>query len=155
MKYIVLIIIFIIIFNFKPLSLSEIEDLTLKTIKIEVKGHVKNPGIIEIENYSTIEDLINYLDLHHDSSLDHYSLNEQLVNNQIISIAKEKQVEKISINSASIEQLITLKGIGETMANRIIDYRNENNGFKSLEDIKNVKGIGDKVFDNIKDFIVL
>lgn len=41
------------------------------------------------------------------------------------------------------------------MAERIILYRKENNGFKSLEDLKNVKGIGEKVFSNIKDFIIL
>ena len=52
----------------------------------------------------------------------------------------------VNINSASKEELMTLKGIGETTAEAIIEYRKENK-FTKIEDIKNVKGIGDKKFD--------
>ena len=55
----------------------------------------------------------------------------------------------VNINSASKEELMTLKGIGETTAEAIIEYRKENK-FTKIEDIKNVKGIGDKKFEAIK-----
>jgi competence protein ComEA len=58
----------------------------------------------------------------------------------------------ININIASKEQLLTLPGIGESKADLIIDYRN-NESFKNIEDIKNVKGIGDSLFEKIKDYI--
>ena len=62
---------------------------------------------------------------------------------------------KISINNASREELMTLTGIGESKANAIISYREENGLFKTVEDIKNVSGIGDSIFEKIKDSIKL
>jgi competence protein ComEA len=61
--------------------------------------------------------------------------------------------EKININKASIEELATLKKIGPKIAERIVQYREENGDFKSIEDIKNVKGIGEKTFEMIQDSI--
>lgn len=58
----------------------------------------------------------------------------------------------VNINTASKEQLMNLKGIGETTAEAIIEYRKENK-FTKIEDIKNVKGIGDKKFESIKEDI--
>ena len=62
---------------------------------------------------------------------------------------------KISLNHATKEELLTLTGIGESKANLIIEYRNQNGGFKTIEEIKNVKGIGDKMFEKIKDNITI
>lgn len=60
---------------------------------------------------------------------------------------------KININTSSAEELKTLDGIGEAKANSIIDYRNKNGNFKSIEDLLNVSGISEKIFNNIKDKI--
>lgn len=60
---------------------------------------------------------------------------------------------KININKASIEELDTLPGIGEKTAQKIIDYRNSNGPFKSIESIKDVSGIGDSKYNEIKDRI--
>ena len=62
---------------------------------------------------------------------------------------------KISLNHATKEELLTLTGIGESKANLIMEYRNQNGGFKTIEEIKNVKGIGDKMFEKIKDNITI
>ena len=61
--------------------------------------------------------------------------------------------DKIDLNTATVEQLESLDGIGETLAERIIEYRQENGGFQSIEEIKNVSGIGDKKFDAIKNSV--
>ena len=62
--------------------------------------------------------------------------------------------QKININTATQEELTTLKGIGPVKAAEIINYRNKNN-FQKIDDIVNVKGIGPKTFDQIKDFITV
>ncbi len=60
---------------------------------------------------------------------------------------------KININTADLYTLMSLPGIGETYAQRIIDYRQANGPFADITDIMNVTGIGEKRFDAIKDFI--
>lgn len=61
----------------------------------------------------------------------------------------------ISLNTATKDQLMTLSGIGESKANSIIEYRTLNGPFKSIEDLKNITGIGDSIFDQIKDYITI
>ena len=62
---------------------------------------------------------------------------------------------KININTATSAELDTLPGIGTAYAGRIIEYRNAHGGFKSTEEIKNVKGIGDKTFEKFRNNITI
>ena len=62
---------------------------------------------------------------------------------------------KISLNSASIDELMTLDGIGEKKAQAIIEYRNKNGGFKSIEEILEVDGIGSATYEKIKDRLTI
>ena len=74
----------------------------------------------------------------------------------IVSICQPAMAKsgKININNASKEQLMTLKGVGEKIADRIIEYRKAH-PFKTIEDLMNVKGIGQKKFEKLKDFITV
>jgi len=65
------------------------------------------------------------------------------------------EMAKVNINTANQEQLMSLKGIGESYAQRIIEYREKNGPFQSPEDLLKVKGIGEKTFEAIKDNIVI
>ena len=63
--------------------------------------------------------------------------------------------ELISINKASKEELMSISGLGESKAEAIIKYREENGEFKTIEDIKNVSGIGDSLYEKIKERITV
>jgi len=63
--------------------------------------------------------------------------------------------EKININTANKQDLIALPGIGETLAQRIIDYRNTHGPFKSIEEVMKIKGIGQGTFNKIKDKVIV
>lgn len=65
----------------------------------------------------------------------------------------DNKVGRININTASVDELTALTGIGEGRAKAIIEYRNEYGNFASIEEIKNVSGIGDSIFSQIKDSI--
>lgn len=76
-------------------------------------------------------------------------------NNELIEDKNEIEIGggKVNINTANQTELETLPGIGPSTAQKIIDYRSKNGKFETIEDIQNVKGIGDAKFEDIKDNI--
>ena len=63
--------------------------------------------------------------------------------------------EKVNLNTAGVDELVTLPGIGKAYAERILEYREKNGPFKKVEDILNVRGIGEKTYERIKDRLTL
>ena len=78
---------------------------------------------------------------------------EEKAGDYIIIEGNKSKEEKININKAAQTEIETLPGIGPSTALKIINYRNEHGKFKNIEDIKNVSGIGDSKFENIKEYI--
>lgn len=70
-----------------------------------------------------------------------------------VPVVVAQENAKININKASAEELVKLKGIGEKQAAEIVAYREKSGPFKTLEDFKKVKGIGDKKYEQLKDKI--
>ncbi len=68
---------------------------------------------------------------------------------------KVQSTEKVNINTATIEQLQTLPGVGPAMAKSIVDYRSKVGKFTKTEELINVKGIGEKKFQKLKDRLIL
>lgn len=126
-------------------------------VRIEIKGGIQNPGTYELPTGATVEDAIEEAGgLHENADLSRIALLAELRPDDLIVIplADPTQAALVSINAASSEQLQTLPGVGPAIAARIIEYR-EQTPFQALEDIQNVKGIGEKMFEKIKEQICL
>lgn len=141
-------------------------------IKVYIAGEVTDPGVYEVDSGSRIEDVIELAGGATDeANLLGVNLSKKVYDEQQIIIPKigeevDKSLldppndntdvnEKVNINTADKERLKTLPGIGDTIADAIIDYRENNGNFKNIEDVKNVYRIGDKTFERFKDNIIV
>lgn len=124
-------------------------------MQAEIKGEVIQPGVYEISKNETIKDLIEQAQgISEKADLSSLSLMQNVLANDVIVIPQKTEQEKISLNSAPLEQLTCLSGIGEAKALLIIEYR-EKQPFLKIEDLMNVKGIGKKIFEKNKDILAL
>ena len=139
--------------RYQPISLDAIHPTT-KTV--EIKGAVSQPGIYTVKWEANVQDVIQLAGgLKEMANTDSISLLENVKDGDVVVIAEEsKEIQKISINTATVEELDLLPGIGPSIANRIVEYRQKQR-FRTLEELKEVKGIGDKMFEKIKEQIVL
>lgn len=157
------------------------EENTEEKIYIHITGAVMKEGVVEINNNARIKDAIEMAGgLREDADISNVNLAYILKDGQKIYIPNKSEIVqaetivteengeeviiddggdleeingKININTAGIEQLEKLSGIGEGTAIKIIEYRKDNGKFKSIEDLKNVSGIGDAKFNSIKNNI--
>ncbi|MCF6460615.1 helix-hairpin-helix domain-containing protein [Clostridium sp. Cult3] len=137
-------------------------------IMVHISGQVYNPGLVELPSNSRVIDAVNLAGgLKKDADLDKINLAKKLADEEKIYIPKIGEEEttmenytnmesssgdKININTCTKEELTSLPGIGEVLAGRILEYR-EQNPFNTIDDIKNVSGIGEKKFESIKELI--
>lgn len=156
------------------------EEIEPKEIVVHITGAVEKEGIVRIREGSRIIDAIEAAGgMSDEINLDMINLAYTLKDGQKIYVPKISDAErvfkegedsnivivdkgtekdsssstKININTANISQLESISGIGESTANKIIEYREKNGKFKTIEDIKNVSGIGEIKYENIKDYI--
>ncbi|MCR4688332.1 MAG: helix-hairpin-helix domain-containing protein [Saccharofermentans sp.] len=154
---------------------------TIERCSVYLCGEVVNPGVYEIDKGSILNDAVIMAGgLTPEADMTRVNLVYVIESNFSVYIPKTGEegsgdnvirsdgsymwgggeqagtsnIQKVNINTADKDQLMTLPGIGEVTANAIISYR-EDNVFSSIEDIKNVTGIGDAKFNNIKDYITV
>lgn len=139
--------------RYQPVSLDLVKP---STKQVEVKGEVNNPGVVTLKWEGTAQDAIEQAGgLTETADTQSISLMEQLSPDTVLVIPSIQETKDlVSINNASLEELDTLPGVGPSIAQRIIEYRKEQ-PFTSLDDLKNVKGIGDKTFEKMKEQISL
>lgn len=136
---------------------ADLEEIKTDTIHVTMRGAVKNKGSTELTMYTTLQEALDKAGL--EDNADTSLLNPDLVlkDHDVIFVPYKKQegeVQRISINTASKEELCTLPGIGKGTADKIIAYRSEHL-FQTIEDLMKVKGIGQAKFDKLKDLITL
>ena len=146
---IIFINIFISLFNYS-VSTDEI-----KYISFEVRGEVKQELSLSLPLGSSFNDVLEYIELTDYADISNIPLNKIISNNEVIVIPKINNNIRISINTASLDELMSLPGIGEKIALRIIEYREDIGSFRDIDELKNIKGIGESKYNEIKEYISL
>lgn len=163
----------------KEEEVEEVEFVEeVKTIFVDVGGEVNNPGLYELKENARVNDAINAAGGVTDKAdltdvnlayvltdavkvvipaknLTSSAKNVHVINSGISSTNNDTQNGKVNLNTATKEQLKNLSGIGDSTAQKIIDYRNENGRFNKIEDITNVSGVGDSKYQKIKNDITV
>jgi len=148
------------------------EEVAEEPIKVYVTGQVKKQGVVTLSQGSRWEDAVNAAGgLTDQADSLRINLAKKLSDGEAVYIPKigEEDIpsivssnsdgtggkQKINLNTADANALDQLPGIGPSRAQRIIEYREKNGPFKAIEDIKKVTGIGEKIFEEIKDDITV
>ena len=161
----------------KNISNTIENQINIEKIKVYITGEVNSPGVKEVEDGARIEDVIVLAGgLTEFANINKVNLAYKLEDGQKIYIPNvnekveeyiteengegivektSKSLGKININTADIGKLCELPGVGESLASRIVLYREENGKFKSIDDLKNVSGIGEKKFESLREYIVV
>ena len=148
------------------------ESTTLEAvIFVDIKGAVKKPGVYQMKVGDRVKDAIDAAGgLTAEADSQKVNLAQRVEDQMVIIVPKvgEEATEipagvtskeaakdgKVNINTATVEELKTLKGVGEKKAEAIIEYRKKNGSFKTKEDLMKVRGIGKKLFESFQERIV-
>ncbi len=145
------------------------QDEVDAVVAVHVKGAVNSPGYYEFSYGSRVKDAVERAGGGKSSAdLNELNLAKKLRDGEEIVVPSKSEVpevdidsedkkinEKININTAGMDMLCKLEGIGETTAEKIIAYRDSNGKFKTIDEIKQVEGIGNAKFDKIKEKITV
>jgi competence protein ComEA len=127
--------------------LSETEP-TQQNGELYVGGAVANPGIYPWQEGDTLQTVLLDAGIESDADLSHIEI-------YVPQAGGTASIQKIDINRAEAWLLEALPGIGEVLAQRIVDYRGINGPFRIVEDLLKVSGVGQGTLDNIKDYIAV
>ncbi len=121
-------------------------------IVVDVKGNVTNPGVYTLPSGSRVQDAVTAAGgFASEENGEIVNLAKTLIDGEMIVIGRNK----VNLNTANQEELETLPNIGETLAVRMIEYRKEHGAFYSIEEIMEVQGIGEGIFENLRDLITV
>lgn len=138
--------------DLRPMELKQDDD----RIHVTIKGAVEEEKTLELPRYASLQEALEETDVTEEADLN--VLNPQMVlkdHDVIVIPTASPELPRISINTASLEELTLLPGIGKGTAERILAYRKDEGLFQNLEDLMNVKGIGPAKYEKLKDRICL
>ena len=149
-------------------SFSQPETIKNELV-VHVAGAVQNPGVYTLQEGSRIEDAITRAQLLPQSDADALNRAALLTDGQkiVVPFAGESQTshpltesevgtmpnDKVNLNHATLAQLMTLPGIGEVKAQAIMQYRQEHNGFQTIDQLLQVNGIGSAIYSQIAHLV--
>jgi len=158
MKYLFIVFLITIVLYIRiPKQHFDIESIQNQKIKVEIRGAIKSPGYYELDPKSTIQQLLDMVYLKENADISQINPSIVLKEDDVLIIPYKTTEERlqVSINTGTLEQLMLLPGIGEKTALTIIRYREENGLFQTIEEIQNIKGIKEKKYEKIKEYLTL
>ena len=155
MKHLIPVLFLLVILYFLPSGKNSFSADKKSTITVCVQGAVEKDTILQIPAYSTVNDALEKVTLKENADLSSINRLTVLKNGDVIVIPFDGTGNKVSINHATKEELMKVKGIGEGKADAIIEYRESHGFFQSLEDLMKIKGIKEKTFEKLKDSLCL
>lgn len=146
-------------------NIDKLKNEAPNVVIVDVKGEINQPGIYEVKSDMRVNDVINLAGgLNKNADESQLNLAAKVVDEMIIQVPSinheindlnnsqtASNPDKIKLNQATVDELITLTGIGPSKAEAILTYRDEVGMFKDVEDLLNVSGIGEKTLDAIRD----
>lgn len=132
-----------------------IDEETEDHITVTVKGAVEEEKTVQLDRYSILQEALDETEISDTADLDALNPRTVLKDNDCIVIPEKSERKKVSINTGTAEELMTLPGIGPATAEKIIQYREENGLFREPDDLMRVKGIGEKKMSRLRDLITL
>jgi competence protein ComEA len=136
--------------HFQPLEIKPSQMMS-----IHVSGAVLEERWYHVPNLSTFEEIQDLIAFSSDADLSNIHPSQILRHLDRLVIPRIKPIPCISLNTDSLEELMTLNGIGAVSAQRIMDYRQHHGLFRKIEDVMNVKGIKEKTFNKFKGQLCL
>ena len=125
-------------------------------VNVTLFGEVNTPGSYEVQAGISLQSLVQLAGgFSQRADLSNLDLTRTIWENQSITIPSLPQAELVNINRANLEELSTLPGIGLILGQRIIDYRAQNGPFEAIEEIMNVSGIKQAIYEKIRDLITI
>ncbi|MBY7663669.1 helix-hairpin-helix domain-containing protein [Staphylococcus agnetis] len=142
-------------------------------IIVDIKGVVMHPRTYTMKSNQRVDDLLKKAGVLHNADVSQINLAEKLMDQKMIyvpfkgekstmqqaqnmtSATTESDIKPINLNLAQSSDLTEIPGIGPSKAELIINYREEKGGFKTVEELKEVKGIGEKTFEKLKPYFVV
>lgn len=155
-----IIIIFVILINLREPQVHTSDEVEpAATIHVDIQGAVKNPGLYELEEGTYVGDLILLAGGYTNANVTCVNQAHKLSDGEKYYVPFDteecSESELVNINTATVEELDTLPGIGEAKAQNIIDYREANGYFETTEEIMQVNGIGEAIYEDIEDLICI
>lgn len=146
-----------------------------KKVMVDIKGAVKHPNVYEMSDTQRIKDVLSKAEPTDKADLNLINLSEKLVDQKMIYIPEKgkdavnpqivnntsatsgitSNQQKINLNTAKESELTSITGLGPSKAKAIIEYRETKGSFNKIDQLKEIKGFGDKTYEKLKDYLTV